>query len=73
MGNNYNMRIEGSRIRHSMGSLSIKMYDKFSKIIRIETTSNNISFFKNYREVEHRNGTKEYKLASMRKWIYSIS
>ncbi len=73
MGNSYNIRIEGSRIRHTMGSSSIKMYDKFSKILRIETTSNDISFFKNYREVEHRDGTKEYKLASMRKGIYSIS
>jgi len=73
MGNNYNIRIEGSRIRHTMGSTSIKMYDKFSKILRIETTSNDISFFKNFRKVEHRDGTKEYKLASMRKCIYSIS
>ncbi len=40
-----------------MGSVSIKMYDKFGKILRIETTSNDISFFKHYREVEHRDGT----------------
>ena len=40
MGNNYNIRIEGSRIKHSMGPVSIKMYDKFNKILRIETTVN---------------------------------
>ena len=44
IGNNYNIRIEGSRIKHTMGPVSIKMYDKFSKILRIETTTNNISF-----------------------------
>jgi len=53
MGNNYNLRIEGSRIKHTMGSVSIKMYDKFSKILRIETTANNIIFFKHFREVVH--------------------
>jgi len=61
MGNNYNVRIEGSRIKHTMGSVSIKMYDKFSKILRIETTSNNISFFKHFREVVHRDGQRRTK------------
>jgi hypothetical protein len=29
MGNRYNVRLEGTRVRHSMGLASIKMYDKF--------------------------------------------
>ena len=29
MGNNFNTRILGTRIKHQMGSISIKMYDKF--------------------------------------------
>ena len=45
MGNNYNVRIEGSRIKHTMGTTSIKMYDKYSKILRIETTTNIINPF----------------------------
>ena len=45
MGNNYNVRIEGSRIKHTMGITSIKMYDKYSKILRIETTTNIINPF----------------------------
>lgn len=73
VGNNYNIRIEGSRIKHSMGSVSIKMYDKFSKILRIETTANDISFFKHFREVVHRDGTKSHELASLKKNIYSLS
>ena len=73
MGNNYNIRIEGSRIKHSMGKSSIKMYDKFSKILRIETTTNDVSFFKHYREVEHRDGTKTMKFAPLKKNIYSLT
>ncbi|MBC8527146.1 MAG: MarR family transcriptional regulator [Candidatus Cloacimonetes bacterium] len=72
MGNNYNVRIEGSRIKHNMGKVSIKMYDKFGKILRIETTTNNISFFKHYRKVEHKDGTISKKHAAMKKNIYSL-
>lgn len=73
MGNNYNVRIEGSRIKHTMGPVSIKMYDKFSKILRIETTSNDMSFFKHFREVVHRDGSKSHEMASLKKNIYSLS
>lgn len=73
VGNNYNIRIEGSRIKHNMGSNSIKMYDKFNKILRIETTTNNVSFFKHFRQVEHRDGTSSRKMAGMKKNIYSLA
>lgn len=73
IGNNYHVRIEGSRIKHTMGSSSIKMYDKFSKILRIETTSNDISFFKHFREVVHRDGTKSNQTAPLKKNIYSLA
>ncbi len=46
VGNNFNTRIEGTRIKHAMGPASIKMYDKFGLIFRIETTVNDVSFFK---------------------------
>ena len=58
MGNRFNTRIEGTRIKHTMGPVSIKMYDKFRLILRIETTVVNVSFFKHYREVEHKDGTR---------------
>lgn len=73
VGNNYYIRILGSRIKHTMGKNSIKMYDKFSKILRIETTTNDITFFKHYREVEHKNGTKTNEVAKLRKYIYSLN
>jgi hypothetical protein len=51
MGNRFNTRIDGTRIGHTMGPVSIKMYDKFRLILRIETTVVNVSFFRHYREV----------------------
>lgn len=72
VGNNYHVRLEGSRIKHSMGTASIKMYDKFQKILRIETTINDVSFFKHYREVVHRDGTKSMEMATLKKSIYSL-
>jgi hypothetical protein len=71
-GNRYNVRIEGTRIKHTRGPVSLKLYDKFSLILRIETTVNDLTFFKHYREVEHRDGTRETKWASMQKTIYSL-
>lgn len=73
VGNNFNVRILGTRIKHHMGPISIKMYDKFALILRIETTVNDVSFFKQYREVHHRDGTTETKYTSMRKSIYSLN
>lgn len=73
MGNNYNIRLEGSRIKHGMGQVSIKMYDKFNKILRIETTVNDVSFFKHYRTVEHRDGTTSQKQAAVKKNIFSLT
>ncbi len=72
MGNRYNVRIQGTRVRHSMGMASLKMYDKSGQILRIETTAKDISFFKHYREVEQRNGEAVMKFAPMKKTIYSL-
>jgi hypothetical protein len=73
MGNRFNKRWLGSRIKHQMGPISIKMYDKFNIVLRIETTVNNVSFFKQYRQVHHRDGTVSGKYAPMKKTIYSLS
>ena len=55
-----------------MGPVSLKMYDKHGFILRIETTVNDVSFFKNHRQVEHRDGTTQTKWTSMKKGIYSL-
>jgi hypothetical protein len=72
IGNDFHTRIEGARIKHNMGPVSIKMYDKLGIILRIEITVNDVSFFKHYRKVEHRDGTWEMKEASLKKSIYSL-
>lgn len=72
LGNDFHTRIQGTRIKHHMGPVSIKMYDKHSLVLRIETTANDVTFFRHYRTVEHRNGTKEKKIAPMQKTIYSL-
>ena len=55
-----------------MGPVSLKLYDKFGLILRIETTVNDPAFFKHYREVEHRDGFRDIKWAPMQKSIYSL-
>ncbi|MCX7045547.1 MAG: MarR family transcriptional regulator [Candidatus Sumerlaeota bacterium] len=71
-GNRFSTRIEGTCIRHTMDSASIKMYDKFHLVLRIETTVNDVSFFKHYRQVEHRDGSDDLKVAPVKKSIYSL-
>lgn len=72
MGNRFNKRWLGTRIKHQMGPLSIKMYDKFRFILRIETTVNNVSFFQHYRQVQHRHGDPTMQWAPMKKTIHSL-
>jgi len=72
MGNRFNVRWLGRRLKHQMGPVSIKLYDKFNIVLRIETTVNDVSFFKQYRQVHHRDGTTTTKWAPMKKTIYSL-
>jgi len=72
VGNHFHTRIEGTRIKHHMGPAALKMYDKFGSVLRIETTANDVSFFKHYRQVEQRNGERTFKLAPVKKSIYSL-
>jgi hypothetical protein len=73
LGNDFHTRIEGTRIKHHMGSAAIKMYDKQALVLRIETTVNDVTFFKHHRTVEHRTGPSEVTLAPMKKSIYSFA
>jgi hypothetical protein len=72
LGNDFHTRIEGTRIKHFMGKAAIKMYDKAGLILRIETTTNDVSFFKHYRKVVHRDGSESHKFAPFKKTIYSL-
>jgi hypothetical protein len=72
LGSQFSTRIEGTCIKHRFGDASIKMYDKFGQILRIETTANDVSFFKHHRKVEHRNSPPTRELAPVKKTIYSL-
>jgi hypothetical protein len=73
LGNDFHTRIEGTRIKHHMGPAAIKLYDKQALVLRIETTVNDVAFFSHHRTVEHRDGSREVKLAPMQKTIYSLA
>src|SRR5215831_14940331 len=51
----------------------IKIYDKFALVLRIETTTNDVSTFKHYRTVQHQQGPASYALAPVKKNIYSLT
>jgi hypothetical protein len=72
IGSRFNARIEGTCIKHRLGPVSVKLYDKFGSVLRVETTTNNVSFFKHHRKVEHRNGSSNRALAPLKKTIYSL-
>jgi hypothetical protein len=71
-GSRYNHRWLGRRIKHQLGPVAIKMYDKFNLILRIETSVADVSFFRHYRQVHHRDGSTSRKWAPMKKSIYSL-
>lgn len=73
MGNRFSTRLEGTCVKHHMGPVIIKMYDKLRLVLRIETAANKPSFFKHHRWVEQKNGKREFKLAPLKRSIYSLS
>jgi hypothetical protein len=67
IGSQLATRIEGTCVKHRFGKSSIKIYDKFALVLRIETTTNDVSAFKHYRKVEHQQGPASYALAPVKK------
>src|ERR1700732_3046075 len=72
IGRQFATRIAGTCVKHRFGKSSIKIYDKFGLVLRLETTTNEVSAFKHYRKVEHRQGPATRALAPVRKTIYSL-
>ena len=64
-------RVEGVRIKHWVEENSIKMYDKASSVLRIETTINNTRRYKVRRRVT-RHGQKQMTWVKMRKGVVDI-
>lgn len=72
IGSRLSTRIEGRCIKHYMGAAGVKVYDKFSRVLRVETTVNDVSFFKHHRKVEHKGEAATRELAPLKKSIYSL-
>ena len=72
LGSRFSTRIEGTCLKHFMADTGLKLYDKFGILLRLETVTNDVTFFQHYRKVEHRDGTCERKQAPLRKTIYSL-
>ena len=48
----YRRRVEGLRVKHAVGSNSVKMYDKQGSVLRVETTVNDPRSLRVYRRKE---------------------
>ncbi|MBV8230368.1 MAG: hypothetical protein JO329_10330 [Planctomycetaceae bacterium] len=62
----------GTRIKHRMKTNWLKMYDKFSTILRIETVINSAKEFWVYRTQYHRDGTSSAGYYPMTKSVSSL-
>ena len=59
----FHTRVEGTRIKHQLNRQAIKMYDKATRVLRIEWVSKDVSFYRHHRKVEPRDGTSGYLVA----------
>jgi hypothetical protein len=79
--------VQGTRLKHTLGPTSLKMYDKAGRVLRIECTTHDITSFTHYRKVEPRRsggckasagssgpggGSGRSQYAPMRRTIYSL-
>ena len=55
-----------------MGTAGVKVYDTFSRVLRVETTVNDLGFFQHHRKVEHKDRHVTRELAPLKKTIYSL-
>jgi hypothetical protein len=76
--------VQGTRLKHTLGATSLKMYDKAGCVLRIECTTSDVTTFKHRRKVEPRRSARPdesqtgagssgaTKWAPMRKTFYSL-
>ena len=48
------------------------MYDKQKRVLRIECTTNDVTFYRQHRKVAQRVGGYRYQLAALKRSIYSL-
>jgi hypothetical protein len=72
LGSDFHTRVEGTRVKHFLGPASLKLYDKRGRVLRLECTVNDVTFFSHHRKVEHRDRPATYELAPLKKSIFSL-
>lgn len=72
LGSDFHTRIEGTRVKRFLGPAALKLYDKRGRVLRLECTVNDVTFFSHHRKVEHRDGPPTYELAPLKKSIFSL-
>jgi hypothetical protein len=65
-------REPGARIKHSVKRNWLKLYDKFGRILRVETVINQPGEFKIYRECHHQDGTRSWGWRPMPKGVGNL-
>ena len=68
----FHTRVEGTRIKHALNRQAIKMYDKQKQVLRIECTTNEVTFYKHHCKVAKKDGSQCYELAALKRSIYSL-
>lgn len=64
--------MEGTRGKHFLGPASLKRYDKRGRVLRLECTVHDGTFFSHHRKVEQRAGPPTYELAPLKKSLFSL-
>jgi hypothetical protein len=72
LGSDFHTRVEGPRVKHFLGPASLKLYDKRGRVLRLECTVNDVTFFSHHRKVEHRDGPPTYEVAPLKKSLFSL-
>jgi len=68
----FHTRVEGTRTKHQLHPQAIKRYDRAGRVLRIECASSDVSFDRHHRKVEQRDGTSDYRVADLKKSIFSL-
>jgi hypothetical protein len=58
-------------MRHWLNGQSLKLYHK-ANVLRLEVTTYDLTFYKHHREVVRRDGSKEWRVAPLKKSLYSL-
>jgi hypothetical protein len=72
LGSDFHTRVEGTRVKPFLGPASLKLYDKRARVLRLECTVNDVTFFSHHRKVEPRDGPPTYEVAPLKNSIFSL-